>query len=109
MSYGSVFSPGWGGVTSVANATSATAAVVLPANAQEAALTNTSATAITYVLVTTYTGVTAPTGNAPTASTGFPVLPNTTIRLHVGQGPKVIRTIASAADGNIIIAPGNGV
>lgn len=104
------FCPAWGNQTVVANATSATAAVVLPKNCDQVALTNTSATAITYVLVTYYaTEGAPPTGDAPTTSTGFPVMPGYQIRLTVGIKPKLIRTIASAADGNIIISPGNGL
>jgi hypothetical protein len=103
-----VFNPGWGAQTVVANATSATAAVDLPATCREIALTNTSGTAITYVYVTPYEGVTVPTGVAPTAANGFPILPGQQIRIGVGIGRKVIRTIASAADGSIIISPGNG-
>lgn len=109
MHHGS-FSPAWGRTTSVTNAVAATAAVVLPKAADEVALTNTSATAITYVMVTTYLDeATTPTGTAPTSTTGFPVLPSTQVRLHVGAGLKVIRTIASAADGAIIITPGVGM
>jgi hypothetical protein len=103
-----IFGPSWGGTTTVTNATSATAAIVLPTNAQEVLLTNTSTTARVHVMLTTYTGATAPTGDAPTTSTGLPVLPGQQIRVRVGPQGKVIRTIATAADGEIIITPGNG-
>ncbi len=103
-----VFNPAFGTITTVANATSATAAVDLPRSCDTVALYNTSASAVTYVYVTSYDGITVPTGTAPTATTGFPVPPNQLIRIRVGSGAKVIRTIASAADGNIIIAPGRG-
>ena len=106
----SVFSPAWGRTTSVTNATSATAAVALPKTSDEIALANTSATAIVYVMITPYMDeATVPTGTAPTSTTGFPVLPSSQVRLHVGPGLKVIRTIASAADGSIIITPGVGI
>lgn len=102
-----VFSPGFAGTVSVTNATSATAAVELPSGAETLCLTNTSATARVHVFVTPYDG--APVaGVAPTTSTGMPILPNQQIRIKVGKGPKVIRTIATGADGNIIITPGNG-
>lgn len=102
-----VFSPGFAGTVSVTNATSATAAVELPSGAETIALTNTSATARVHVFVTPYDG--APVaGTAPTTSTGMPILPGQQIRIRVGKGPKVIRTIATAADGSIIITPGNG-
>jgi len=105
-----VFSPAWGDTTNVTNAIAATAAVALPKQADEVMLTNTSATAITYVIVTPYLDeATVPTGTAPTASNGFPVLPASQVRVYVGAGCKVIRTIASAADGAIIITPGVGM
>ncbi len=104
-----VFTPAWGSTTSVANSASATAAVDLPFSCSEIALTNTSTTARVHVIVTPYNNtVTAPTGTAPTTSTGMPILPGKQIRIRVGKGNKVIRTIATAADGNIIITPGNG-
>lgn len=106
-----VFNPAWGGATVVANSATATAGVVLPPTCQEIALYNTSATALTVVYVTPYQDVLPPAdaaGNAPTLTRGFPVPPGQLVRLRVGPGNKIIRTIASAADGNIWIAPGNG-
>lgn len=105
-----VFSPAWGQTTSVNNATSATAALVLPSECDEVVLTNTSATAISNVVLTPYNDATSvPTGTAPTTTTGLPIMPQTQIRVHIGRGLKVIRTIASAADGAIIVTPGRGV
>lgn len=105
-----VFSPAWGRTTSVTNAVAATAAVVLPKTSDEVALSNTSPTAIVYVMITPYLDeATVPTGTAPTPTTGFPILPSAQVRLHVGPGLKVIRTIASAVSGEIIITPGVGV
>lgn len=103
-----VFAPDFSGTVSVINATSATAAVNLPRECQEIALTNTSATARVHVFVTPYNGVVTPTGTAPTTSNGMPILPGQQIRIRVGSGAKVIRTIATAADGSILITPGNG-
>jgi hypothetical protein len=103
-----VFNPAWGNTTSVNNATSATAAVVLPGSASEVCLTNTSTSARVHVMVTPYDGVVVPTGVAPTLTTGLPILPQSQIRVRVGPRQKVIRTIATAADGAIIITPGNG-
>lgn len=103
-----VFNPAWGRTSSVANATSATAAIDLPDSCQEVLLTNTSTTARVHVYVTPYTGVTVPTGTAPSTTTGLPILPDQQIRVRVGPGSKVIRTIATAADGTILITPGNG-
>lgn len=106
--YDQIFNPAWGSSTAVVNTGAATAAVDLPQTAQEVALTNTSATARVHVYVTPYQGVTPPTGTAPTTSNGMPVLPGQQIRVRVGAGSKVIRTISTAADGLIIITPGNG-
>lgn len=108
MSY-KPFAPAWGATTSVTNATSATAAIVIPKSCEQVVLTNTSTTAISYVLVTVYQDqATVPTGDVPTATNSLPVLPGAQVRVTVGPGYKVIRTIASAADGAIIINPGNG-
>jgi hypothetical protein len=103
-----IFNPIWGRTSVVTNSATATAAIDLPRSAQEIALTNTSATARVHVFVTPYDGITPPTGAAPTLTNGLPILPNTQIRVRVGAGAKVIRTIATAADGAIIITPGNG-
>ena len=102
-----VFAPGPGAIA-ITNATSATAAVSLPSGASEIALTNTSATALVMIAVTPFDGATAPTGTAPTLTSGFPILPSTQIRIRVGGRGKVIRAIASAADGVLIVNPGNG-
>lgn len=103
-----VFNPAFGAATVVANSATATAAVDLPRSCQEVALYNSSATALTVVYITPYEGVTVPTGTAPTLTQGFAVPPGQLIRIRVGPGAKVIRTIASAADGNIWIMPGRG-
>ena len=103
------FAPAWGGTTSVTNAVAATAAVVLPKECQQVLLTNTSASARVHVMVTPYLNeATVPTGTTVTTSTGLPIQPSGQIRITVGPGLKVIRTIATAADGSIIITPGNG-
>lgn len=104
------FSPAWGNTTTVTNATSATAAVILPKTMDCVVLTNTSLTARVHVIVTVYQDETSPpTGDAPTTSTGLPILPNQQIRVYVGPRCKLIRTIATAADGSIIITPGSGL
>lgn len=104
------FAPAWGKSTVVANSVTATAAVVLPKVCQQVRLTNTSATARTFVRVTTFQNEDAPpTGDAPTVTADFPINPGAQVCLTVGPGNKLIRTIASAADGNIIISPGNGL
>lgn len=108
MSY-KPFAPAWGSTTSVTNAIAATTAVVIRKTCEQLVLTNTSATARVHVMVTVYQDeATVPAGDAPTTSTGFPILPNAQVHLTVGPGCKVVRTIATAADGTIIITPGNG-
>lgn len=105
-----VFSPSWTNTISVNNATSATAAVALPEDCTQIVLTNTSTTAIANVMVTWYRSTSETmTGLAPSTTTGLPVLPQQQIRVAVLWGSKVIRTIASAADGAIIVTPGRGV
>ena len=103
---GNVFTPAWGSTTSVSNATSATAAVVLPKNCDAVILTNTSSTARTHVMLTSFANESAPpTGTAPTTSTGLPILPGQQIAIYVGPGLHLLRTIATAADGDILITP----
>jgi len=105
-----VFNPAWGSTTNVANATSATAAIVLPKNCNCVVLTNTSTTARSHVILTMYSNESSPpTGVAPTTSTGVPILPGQQIVVYVGPGLNVLRTIATAADGNILVTPGNFV
>lgn len=105
----SPFQPAWGNTTSVTNAVAATAAVVLPKSCNQVLLTNTSASARVHVAVTVYNDESAPpTGTAPTTTSGLPILPGGQIRVTVGANCKLIRTIATAADGLILITPGNG-
>lgn len=103
------FSPAWGSTTSVTNAIAATPAIALPKNCNAVVLTNTSATARVHVALTQYQreGDVLPTGDEPTLTNGLPVLPNSQIMIYDGSGLSVLRTIATAADGNIIITPGN--
>lgn len=103
---GSVFTPAWGSTTSVSNATSATAAVVLPKSCDAVILTNTSTTARTHVMLTSFGSESSPpTGTAPTTSNGLPILPGQQIAIYVGPGLQLLRTIATAADGVILITP----
>jgi hypothetical protein len=102
------FSPAWGSTTSITNATSATAALVLPKNCNAVVLTNTSTTARVHVMLTTFENEsTVPTGTAPTTSNGLPILPNEQLVIYTGPNLNLIRTIATAADGNVIVTPGN--
>lgn len=105
------FAPAEGATTTVANATSATAAVALPFDCDTVVLSNSSSTATVFVRVTYYASASdTMTGAAPTATADLPILPLNQIRRYVSPGRhKVIRTIASAADGNIYITPGSGI
>jgi len=102
------FSPAWGSTTNITNATSATAALVLPKNCNAVVLTNTSATARVHVMLTTFANEsTVPTGTAPTTNDGLPILPGGQIVVYCGPNLNLIRTIATAADGNLIVTPGS--
>lgn len=105
-----LFAPAEGKTTAVTNATSATAAVVIPFDCDALTLTNSSTTATAFVRVTTYGSASdTMTGVAPTVTTDYPILPLKQVRRYVGPGFKVVRTIASAADGIIYITPGTGM
>lgn len=104
-----VFTPGWYDTIAVTNAATATAAVEIPFNARSVLITNTSLTARVHLLLTYYPdGIISGSGNAPTISTGLPVLPGQQIRVGLRNGAKVIRTIATAADGTTFLTPGEG-
>ena len=104
------FAPAEGKTTTVANSATATAAVALPYDCDTLVLTNSGSTAIAFVRVTYYGSASdTMTGTAPTLTTDLPVLPQQQIRRYVQPGHKVVRTIASAADGNIYITPGTGI
>jgi len=103
------FKPDWANTTSVTNAVAATAAVVLPKDCSQVVITNTSTTAVVQIMLTDYFQEgSPPTGTAPTTTTGLAILPNSQIRITVGNGYKLLRTIATAADGTTQITPGNG-
>lgn len=107
---GDIFSPAWGLTFSISNSVTATAAVNLPVQFPDILISNTSSTAVVYVSVTGYEYNSAlPTGTAPVVGQGMPIMPLTQIRFRAGTGNKVIRTIASAADGATIITPGTRV
>jgi hypothetical protein len=104
------FAPAEGGTITVANSASATAATPLPLDCDVVVLSNSSSTATVFVRVTYYDEQSdTMTGAAPTVTTDLPILPLNQIRRRVAPGRfKVIRTIASAADGNLYITPGTG-
>jgi hypothetical protein len=104
------FDPGLNQTISQANATSS-AGGSLPDDCTQVALTNTSATATAYFVCTQAQGSEAAIAAAvPSGGTrgGFPVLPGQQVRITVPAGPKLYRTIASAADGALLITPGRG-
>lgn len=104
-----VFTPGWNSTIAVTNSATATAAVQIPINARSVLITNTSLTARVHLLLTYYPdGIISGSGDAPTTSTGLPVLPGQQIRVGLPSGRKVIRTIATAADGTTFLTAGEG-
>lgn len=107
----SPFDPGINETIAQANATSS-AGGALPESANVVALHNTSATATAYFVCTPIrTGDTPVAAVVPVAGGAvgsFPVPPGAQIRVSVPEGMKAYRTIASAADGNLLITPGRG-
>lgn len=103
------FSPAWGSTFTIANALTASAAVAIPKNCSAIVLTNTSATARAHVALTQSfsEGDALPTGDVPTTTGNLPILPNNQIVVWCGPGFSVIRAIATAADGDLIVTPGN--
>lgn len=111
MMNGRIFSPAEGKTTAVTNSASATAAVEIPYDCNAILLSNSSATATSFVRVT-YFGLATDTmtGVAPATTTDIPILPGQQILRYVQKGKhKVIRTIASAADGITYITPGSAI
>lgn len=102
------FCPKPGGTFVVANATSATADVAIDPDADQVVLYNSSATAIAFFRITTFPSNALGTGAAPTVTADMPVPPGAQIRITCGRGYKEIRCIASAADGNLYVTPGQG-
>lgn len=104
-----VYTPAWNSTIAVTNAATATAAVEIPFNARSVLITNTSLTARVHLLLTYYPdGIISGSGDAPTTSTGLVVLPGSRICVGLLNGAKVIRTIATAADGTTFLTPGEG-
>lgn len=103
-----IFTPSWADSVSVTNAATATAAVTMPFNARTVLITNTSATARVHLMMTYYPDGAVGAGDAPTLSSGVPVLPGQQIRVGLRNGAKVMRTIATGADGNTILTFGEG-
>jgi len=102
------FAPAYSGITSVTNAISATAAVVLPKSCTALMVYNVSASATVYVRVTSYQDeASPPTGDTPTATNSVPIGPSGRVCLYIGPGCKLVRTIASAANANVMLIPGN--
>lgn len=106
--HGAQFTPQWGGTLVIANAAASAAGVALPTNADMIAIANSSATATAFFRVTQYLDADdVGSGTAATVTADMPVLPSREIRVYVGKGLKSIRAIASAADGNLYVTPGN--
>lgn len=103
----SPFDPGNNSTIAQANAITS-AGGALPDTASTVVLTNTSATATAYF--TYLRGQTAATAIIPVGGTlgSMPILPRQQIRITVNTGPKTYATIADAADGALLITPGDG-
>lgn len=98
------------GTVAVANSTSATAGI-LSGESSQVALYNSSATAVVYWVCQVLNSASdaGPTATVPTSTPGgMPVPPGQLIRITVGRGPKKFSVIASAADGNLFVTPGEG-
>ena len=104
-----VFDPAWNTTTAVTNSASATAAVAMPHSASSVLITNTSTTARVHISMTYYpNGIISGSGTAPTTTGFLPVMPGGQIRVALPIGTKVLRTIATAADGTTFLTPGRG-
>lgn len=109
------FQPKAGGTFFVANAVAASTPAALDESCGQVVLYNSSATAMAFwrcqnLSLSTDAGANAvaPTTAQAPAVGDIVVPPNQRVRLTVGYGPKKFSVIASAADGNLYITPGNG-
>lgn len=99
-----------GGTFLIANAVTASADTFpIDDTCASVLLYNSSATAIAFYRITTNPTNAAYAGIAPTATTDMPLPPGQRCVIYTGTGFKRIRTIASAADGNVYVTPGNGL
>lgn len=96
----------------IANATSASTPADLPQESDTVVLFNSSASAIAFFrcesVTTPGAGGSSAVAPTPGALGGFPIPPNTQVRIGVGLGYKRFSVIASAADGTLYITPGTG-
>jgi hypothetical protein len=106
------FDPGESTTIIQANATGS-AGGSLPDSVAQVVLYNSSATATVYWTCRKLNGPadTGPTAAIPTSGNpgAMPIPPGDMIRITVGRGPKKYATIASAADGDLFITPGEGI
>lgn len=109
------FQPKTGATFFVANAVAASAPALLDETCGQVVLYNSSATALAFfrcqaLSLPTDAGsnAVAPTAGGAPAVGDIPVPPNQRVRITVGYGFKKFSVIASAADGNLYITPGNG-
>jgi hypothetical protein len=97
----------------IPNAITASTPVAIPDGCDQLMLYNSSATAIAFLRVATLpsntdAGVNATFAGLAAAPGGFPVPPGHRFVISVGFGAKRISAIASIADGNLLVTPGNG-
>lgn len=101
------FNPSRDGTIVIPNATSASTPALIAEAGGQIALYNSSATAIAFIKVATIQAD-ADAGVNADLTTSMPVPPGAQIRLTIGLGRKKISAIASAADGNLYVTPGQG-
>lgn len=106
------FNPGVNNTIFQANATTS-AGGTLPDWAEQIVVRNTSETATAYFVSKS---LNSPADAGPTAVVpadgvlgSMPIPPGETYLITVGRGPKKYAAIASAADGNLFITPGEGI
>jgi len=96
------FDPDYGATVQIANSVTASAVAALEEGVTSVALYNSSTTAMAYF-------VCQQADTARVATTADMIVPpGNLIRITVPRGPKRYSVIASAADGNLFIASGQG-
>lgn len=101
------FNPSRDGTIVIANAIAATTPTLIPEGGGQIALYNSSASAIVFIKVATIQADGDAGVNADVTAS-MPIPPGAQIRLTVGLGRKKISAIATAADGNLYVTPGQG-
>jgi len=101
------FNPSRDGTIVIPNALVASAPALIADAGGQIALYNSSLTATAFIKVATIQADGDAGVNAD-VTTSMPIPPGAQIRLTVGLGRKKISAIATAADGNLYVTPGQG-